>query len=86
MLGHGAREDAEALRGEVADVLAPMGLRLSPAKAKVIHMERRVRFPLLPRLGFRVQWKRKRGTGKWYGLHLHRRPARPVGDEGQDPP
>src|SRR6202035_5540197 len=61
VLVHGTREDAEAARGEVAGVLAPMGLRLSPAKTKVLHMSDGFDF-----LGFRIQWKRKRGTGKWY--------------------
>jgi RNA-directed DNA polymerase len=46
---------------EVANVLAPMGLRLSPAKTKVVHMSDGFDF-----LGFRIQWKRKKGTGKWY--------------------
>ena len=42
-------------------VLAPMGLRLSPAKTQVVHMSDGFDF-----LGFRIQWKRKRGTNKWY--------------------
>ena len=49
------------LREEVADVLAPLGLRLSPAKTRIVHMSEAFDF-----LGFRIQWKRKRGTGKWY--------------------
>jgi hypothetical protein len=36
ILVHGSREDAQALREDVARTLAPMGLRLSPAK--VVHM------------------------------------------------
>ena len=35
----GARNDAEALRDEVAAVLAPMGLRLSAAKTRVCHID-----------------------------------------------
>jgi RNA-directed DNA polymerase len=61
VLVHGTREDAETLRGEVASVLAPMGLRLSPAKTQVLHMGDGFDF-----LGFHIRWKRKRGTGKWY--------------------
>jgi len=38
ILVHGTRKDTEALREEVAAVLAPLGLRLSPAKIQVAHM------------------------------------------------
>jgi RNA-directed DNA polymerase len=61
ILVHGSREDAQALREDVAGVLAPMGLRLSPAKTRVVHMGDGFGF-----LGFRIRWKRKRGTNKWY--------------------
>ena len=61
VLVHGSREDVEALREDVADVLAPMGLRLSPAKTQVVHMGDGFDF-----LGLRIRWKRKRGTNKWY--------------------
>jgi RNA-directed DNA polymerase len=37
-LVHGSREDTEALREDVATMLAPLGLRLSPAKTQVVHM------------------------------------------------
>ena len=42
-------------------MLAPIGLRLSPAKTSVLHMSDGFDF-----LGFRLQWRRKRGTTKWY--------------------
>ena len=61
VLVHGSREDTEALREDVAGVLAPMGLRLSPAKTHVVHISDGFDF-----LGFRIRWKRKRGTNKWY--------------------
>jgi RNA-directed DNA polymerase len=61
VLVHGTRADAETLREEVADVLAPLGLRLSPAKTRIVHMSEAFDF-----LGFRIQWKRKRGTEKWH--------------------
>ena len=61
MLVHGQRGDAEALREVTARVLEPLGLRLSPAKTRIVHMSEGFGF-----LGFRIQWKRKRGTGKWY--------------------
>jgi RNA-directed DNA polymerase len=61
VLVDGTEADAEALREEIASVLAPLGLRLSPAKTRIVHMSEGFDF-----LGFRIQWKRKRGTGKWY--------------------
>ena len=36
---HGTRNDAEALRSEVASVLGPMGLRLSETKTRVSHID-----------------------------------------------
>jgi RNA-directed DNA polymerase len=61
VLVHGTGADAETLREEIADVLAPLGLRLSPAKTRIVHMSEGFDF-----LGFRIQWKRKRGTAKWH--------------------
>ena len=61
ILVHGSREDTEALREDVVTVLAPMGLRLSEAKTRVVHMSDGFDF-----LSFRIRWKRKRGTDKWY--------------------
>jgi RNA-directed DNA polymerase len=58
---HGTQADTEALREDVAAVLAPMGLVLSPAKTQVVHMSDGFDF-----LGFHIQWKRKRGSNKWY--------------------
>jgi RNA-directed DNA polymerase len=57
---YGTREHAEALRGEVADVLAPMGLRLSEAKTHVVHLDEGFDF-----LGWRIQRRRKRGTSQY---------------------
>ena len=61
VLVHGQQADVETLREDVARVLAPIGLRLSPAKTRVVHTSDGFDF-----LGFRIQWKRKRGTKKWY--------------------
>nr|WP_261898428.1 group II intron reverse transcriptase/maturase [Mycobacterium marinum] len=61
VLVHGDQADVEALREEVAGVLAPLGLRLSQAKTRILHMSDGLDF-----LGFRIQWRRKRGTTKWY--------------------
>ncbi len=42
-------------------MLAPIGLRLSAAKTRIVHMSEGFDF-----LGFHIQWRRKRGTDKWY--------------------
>ena len=56
---NGTREHAEALRDEVAAVLAPLGLRLSEEKTKVVHIDEGFDF-----LGFRIQRHPKRGTNR----------------------
>jgi RNA-directed DNA polymerase len=61
VLVHGNRHDVEGLHEDIARVLAPLGLRLSPAKTRIVHMSEAFDF-----LGFRIQWRRKRGTNKWY--------------------
>jgi RNA-directed DNA polymerase len=61
VLVHGTRADTQTLREDIARVLEPLGLRLSPAKTSIMHMSEPFDF-----LGFRIQWKRKRGTGKWH--------------------
>ncbi|MFC0532027.1 group II intron reverse transcriptase/maturase [Phytohabitans kaempferiae] len=57
----GTREHAEALREEMAQVLAGMGLRLSQAKTVITHIDDGLDF-----LGWRIQRHRKRGTSKHY--------------------
>jgi RNA-directed DNA polymerase len=57
----GDRHHAEALRKEVAAVLAPLGLRLSPEKTRVVHIDEGFDF-----LGFHIRRMRKRGTDKRY--------------------
>jgi RNA-directed DNA polymerase len=57
----GTRADAEALKAEAADVLAPMGLRLSEAKTRITHIDEGLDF-----LGYHVQRHQKRGTAKRY--------------------
>jgi RNA-directed DNA polymerase len=59
VLVSGTQAHAEAVREDVAAVLAPMGLRLSEAKTKVCHIDEGFDF-----LGFRIQRRRKRGTTK----------------------
>jgi RNA-directed DNA polymerase len=55
----GERHHAEALLEEVTVVLAPLGLRLSPDKTRVVHIDEGLDF-----LGFHIRRMRKRGTGK----------------------
>ena len=53
----GTRQHVEALRPEVAAVLAPMGLRLSAEKTIITHIDKGFDF-----LGFHIQRKIKEGT------------------------
>jgi RNA-directed DNA polymerase len=61
LLVPGTRDHAGALREEIAGVLAGMGLRLSPEKTLITHIDKGVDF-----LGWRIQRHRKRGTGRHY--------------------
>ena len=61
LLVSGDRHHAEALREEVAAVLAPLGLRLAPEKTAVVHIDEGFDF-----LGFHIRRMRKRGTNKHY--------------------
>jgi len=58
---HGGKADADALWEEVAQVLAPLGLRLSQTKSRVCHLEEGFVF-----LGFHIQRRTKKGTSKKY--------------------
>jgi RNA-directed DNA polymerase len=53
---NGTQGDAEALRHEVAAVLAPMGLRLSEEKTRICHIDEGFDF-----LGWRIQRRHRRG-------------------------
>lgn len=57
----GTRQHAEALRDEIAGVLSTMGLRLSPEKTLITHIDKGLDF-----LGWHIQRHPKRGTGKQY--------------------
>ncbi len=61
VLVSGTREHAEQMRGEVAEVLAPMGLRLSEEKTLITHIDNGLDF-----LGWHIQRHRKRGTDGHY--------------------
>jgi RNA-directed DNA polymerase len=64
----GSRAQAEVLWDEVAAVLAPVGLRLSPDKSRVCHIDEGFDF-----LGFRVQRRTKAGTNK---RHVYTYPSK----------
>jgi RNA-directed DNA polymerase len=53
----GTREHTEALRTEVGDALAPLGLRLAESKTRVVHLDEGFNF-----LGFHIQRKRRKGS------------------------
>ncbi len=57
----GTGQQAEALRDEIAGLLSTMGLRLSPEKTLITHIDEGLDF-----LGWRIQRHPKRGTGKRY--------------------
>ncbi len=59
ILVHGTQAHAETLRDQAAAVLAPMGLRLSAAKTRIVSVDQGFDF-----LGFRIQRQPKRGSGK----------------------
>jgi RNA-directed DNA polymerase len=61
---NGQRRHAEALRGEVAQVIAPLGLRLAPDKTRVVHIDDGFDF-----LGWRIRRMRKRGTQSTYFVY-----------------
>lgn len=55
----GEAEDVQEIREAVVDVLAPMGLRLSPDKTRVVHIDEGFDF-----LGFNIRRMRKWGSHK----------------------
>jgi len=59
LLVAGDRADAERLRAEAAEVLLPMGLRLSEEKTKIVHIDQGFDF-----LGMRIQRHQKQGATK----------------------
>ena len=61
LLVSGTRADAEALREQAADVLSAVGLRLSPEKTLVTHIDEGLNL-----LGWRIQRHQKKGTNRRY--------------------
>jgi RNA-directed DNA polymerase len=57
----GTKAHAQALREEITGVLSAMGLRLSPEKTLITHIDEGLDF-----LGWRIQRHRKPGAGKRY--------------------
>ncbi|MDQ0937609.1 reverse transcriptase domain-containing protein [Streptomyces turgidiscabies] len=57
----GTKDDAEALREEIAEVLSTMGLRLSVEKTLITHIDEGLDF-----LGWRIQRHRQRGSSRSY--------------------
>ena len=61
LLVSGTKDDAEALRGEITGILSTMGLRLSPEKTLITHIDEGLDF-----LGWHIQRRRQRGTNRRY--------------------
>jgi len=61
LLVSGTEGDAETLRAEITRVLSTMGLRLSPEKTLITHIDEGLDF-----LGWHIQRRRKRGTQRRY--------------------
>ena len=57
----GTREHAEEVRAQAEQALAPMGLRLSEDKTRIVHIDEGFDF-----LGFRIRRHRKRGSERRY--------------------
>src|SRR6185437_10312336 len=66
LMVHGTRADAETLREQAAEVLSTMGLRLSPEKTLITHIDEGLDF-----LGWRIQRHRKKGTNNTYYVYVY---------------
>ena len=66
----GTKARAEAIRKEIAEILSTMGLRLSPDKALITHIDEGLDF-----LGWRIQRHRKPGTNRYYIYTYHAKKA-----------
>ncbi|WP_411120243.1 group II intron reverse transcriptase/maturase [Streptomyces sp. 058-1L] len=77
ILTDGEQDDVAQLREEITGVLHRLGLRLSMSKTQIVHMSEGFDF-----LGFRIQWRRKRGSNKWYVYtFIADRPVRQLKDK-----
>ncbi len=73
VLVDGCRSDVTAVHEEIATVLAPLGLRLSPAKTRIVHMSEGFDF-----LGFRIQCAASEGRASGTPA-----PSSPTGRSGR---
>jgi RNA-directed DNA polymerase len=65
LMVRGTRAHAEALKEDIAAVLATMGLALSPEKTLITHIDEGLNFH-----GWHIQRRRKRGTSNSY-VYVH---------------
>ena len=70
VLVDGQQEHVEEICEEITGVLSGIGLRLSPEKTSIVHIDKGFDF-----LGFRIQRRRKRGTGQRYTYTIPSRRA-----------
>jgi RNA-directed DNA polymerase len=61
IMTNGTRDDVVTLKEQATEVLAGIGLRFSQAKTRITHLSEGIDF-----LGFHIQWRQRRGGGKWY--------------------
>jgi len=61
IMTNGSRDDAVTLKEQASGVLAGLGLQFSEAKTRITHLSEGIDF-----LGFHLQWRQRRGGGKWY--------------------
>ncbi len=61
IMTNGSQDDVVALKEQAATVLGGLGLKFSEAKTRIRHLSEGIDF-----LGFHIQWKKRRGGGKWY--------------------
>jgi RNA-directed DNA polymerase len=61
IMTNGSRDDAVALKEQATEVLSGLGLRFSQAKTRIVHLSEGIDF-----LGFHIQWRQRRGGGKWF--------------------
>ena len=66
ILVKGQRSDAEALWQETTEILAPIGLSLSPEKTRVCHIDEGIDF-----LGWHIQRRRWRGRGDKQAIYTY---------------
>ena len=61
IMTNGSRDDVVTLKEQAGVVLAGLGLQFSEAKTRITHLSEGIDF-----LGFHIQWRQRRGGGKWF--------------------